>query len=49
LIDLSAKGLHGVCKALDQLEGSKRSLDQFADLGLAAKVLSSILQDRAEL
>jgi hypothetical protein len=42
-------GLHGVCEALDQLEGSKPSLDQFADLNMAVKILSSILQDRVEL
>jgi hypothetical protein len=42
-------GLHGVCNALDQLEGSAQSLDQVAELSMAAKVLSSILQNRVEL
>jgi hypothetical protein len=41
-------GLHGVCTALDQLAGSEQSLDQFAELSSAAKILSSIVQNRVE-
>jgi hypothetical protein len=41
-------GLHGVCTALDELDGSERSLDQYAELSTAAKILSSIVQNQVE-
>jgi hypothetical protein len=42
-------GLHGVCEALDSLPGAERSIEQYCELSMAAKTLSSILQHRVEI
>jgi hypothetical protein len=42
-------GLHGVCEALDSLPGAERSIEQYCELSMAAKIISSILQRRVEI